>query len=409
VGLTTARYLPLTPSDGEPTRVFTADFVFANVANFFVSLGQQMLVATLPVYIISLGGTLAQAGLVTGAAAVTALLSRPLAGWLVDAWRRRPVVLLGNVFYTVASLTYLLSTSVTGLGIGRVFHGFAIANYMTAANTYVADIAPRRRRAEAIGIFAATADVGLITGPAVGFAIANAFSFHELFIASMAMALLALLSSAFAREHRRVPGEKEQRPAWTFRNGLVSVQALPQAWMAFCLGMGLGPINTFLSIFATSRGIQNPGFYFTVQACALLLTRTFAGRLADRRGRVVVIVPGILISAVAIALLPTAYDLPRFFISAVLWGVGFGASQPASLALLVDRASGAQRGLALSTYFMGFDVGIAIGAIALGFVSGPLGWGVMWGISAAVVLLGLLGIGRRTPRSAAAVAPSLRG
>ena len=67
------------------------DFLFANVANFFVSLGQQMLIATLPVYIISLGGTPAQAGLVTGAAAVTALLARPVAGYLVDAWRRRPV------------------------------------------------------------------------------------------------------------------------------------------------------------------------------------------------------------------------------------------------------------------------------------------------------------------------------
>ena len=29
-------------------RVLTLDFLFANVANFFVSLGQQMLVATLP-------------------------------------------------------------------------------------------------------------------------------------------------------------------------------------------------------------------------------------------------------------------------------------------------------------------------------------------------------------------------
>jgi MFS family permease len=57
-----------------------------------------MLVATLPVYIISLGGTPAQAGLVTGAAAITALIGRPLSGWLVDAWRRRPVVLIGCLF-----------------------------------------------------------------------------------------------------------------------------------------------------------------------------------------------------------------------------------------------------------------------------------------------------------------------
>ncbi|HEX8969877.1 MAG TPA: MFS transporter [Chloroflexota bacterium] len=390
--------------DGERAAIFTADFIFANIANFFVSLGQQMLIATLPVYIISLGGTPAQAGLVTGAAAITALLARPLSGWLVDAWRRRPVVLLGCVFYTVASLTYLLSGSVAGLGLGRVFHGFALSNYTTAANTYVADIAPRARRAEAIGFFAATADVGLITGPAVGFAIATAFSFHELFLASMAMALLALLSSAFAREHRQPSGA--DRPPWSPRTGLISFQALPQSWIAFCLGMGIGPLNTFLSIFATSRGIQNPGFYFTVQAGALLLTRGFAGRLADRRGRAFVIVPGTLAGALAIALLPLAFDLPHFLISAVLWGVGLGAAQPASLALLVDRSGGTQRGLALSTYFMGFDIGIGAGAIALGFISQWFGWGVMWPVSAAAVLLGLLGMAPRRTNVDSRTAPA---
>jgi MFS family permease len=378
--------------DPAEDRVFTTDFLFANVANFFVSLGQQMLVATLPVYIITLGGTTAEAGLVNGAAAITALLARPISGYLADAWRRRPVVLLGCVFYVIANVSYLLSSTVAGLGLGRIFHGFALSNYTTAANTYIADISPQRRRAEAIGFFAATADIGLITGPAIGFAIASAFTFHELFLVSMAMAILALLSSVFARERRRTM----TRTAWSIRTGVISREALPMAWMAFCIGMGIGPLNTFLSIYATTRGIQNPGFYFTAQACALLLTRTFAGKLADRRGRTFMIVPGVLAMAIGIGLLPFAADLPLFLISAVFWGIGFGSAQPASLALLVDRAAGARRALALSTYFMGFDVGIGFGAVALGFVSQEFGWPATWSISAIAILLGLFGVW--TPR-----------
>jgi predicted MFS family arabinose efflux permease len=103
-------------------------------------------------------------------------------------------------------------------------------------------------------------------------------------------------------------------------------------------------------------------------------------------------IPGMIAAALSIVLLPLANDLPHFFISAVLWGMGFGAAQPASLALLVDRAGTDQRGLALSTYFMGFDIGIGLGAIALGFLSQSLGWEVMWPASAVCVLLGLLGI-----------------
>jgi predicted MFS family arabinose efflux permease len=131
-----------------------------------------------------------------------------------------------------------------------------------------------------------------------------------------------------------------------------------------------------------------------------LLTRTFAGRLADRRGRGIVLVPGTVLAALAIALLPFATDLPHFFLSAVLWGVGFGSAQPASLALLVDLVGNQQRGLALSTYFMGFDIGIGLGAIALGYLSQSLGWEIMWPVSAACVLVGLAGIRLSRPSPA---------
>lgn len=374
-------------------RVFSADFAFATTANLFVSLGQQMLLATLPVYVITMGGTRTDAGLVTGGAAITALLVRPFAGWLVDAWLRRPVVLLGCAFYALASVIYLLANSVPLLALGRVAHGFALSNYTTAANTYIADITPTKRRAEAIGFFAATADIGMISGPAVGFFIAGTFGFHELFYASAGMSLVALVCSLFARE-RRVQSVA-LRPAWTFRNGLIAVDALPIAWTAFCLGLGIGPINTFLAIFAQTRGMPNPGIFFSVQAAALLLSRTFAGRLADRHGRGVVIIPGLVLAALAILVLPFATGSELFLVSAALWGMGFGCAQPASMALLVDRVQSEQRGLALSTYFMGFDVGIGLGAVGLGFVSQSLGWEVMWPLSAACVLLGLLGLTTR--------------
>ncbi len=70
-------------------RIFTPDFVFMTLATFVNSLGVQILMTTVPVYVISLGGSQAEAGLVSGAAFITALLFRPFVGWLTDAWRRR--------------------------------------------------------------------------------------------------------------------------------------------------------------------------------------------------------------------------------------------------------------------------------------------------------------------------------
>ena len=371
-------------------RLFTSDFVFTTLANCANAFGMQMLVATLPVYVIRLGGSQVDAGLVSGAVAFTALLFRPLVGWLTDAWRRRPLVLIGTACYGWASVVYLLAGSIPLLVLGRFVHGFGLSCYTTAANAYVADIAPLSRRGEAMGFFSAAQAVGLIVGPVIGFMLVESIGFQHLFYVSGGLAFTAFLISLFARE-RRQPWEIKRQP-WSPRTGIVAVDALPVAWIALCMGMGFGTVNAFIAIFAQLRGVENPGFYFMVQAIALLVSRTFAGRLADQYSRPIVIIPGIILMGVALVLLPLAHGFAYFVISASFFGLGFGTAQPATMALLIDRVRPEQRGLATGTYFTGFDAGISIGSILLGLVSQHWGFGVMWPLAAACTLLGLAGL-----------------
>ena len=373
----------------DDNRLFTKDFVLASLANLANSFGMQMLVATLPVYVISLGGSQTDAGLVSGALAFTALLFRPFMGYLTDAWRRRPLVLIGTSCYGFASVIYLLTSSIPLMLFGRFVHGFGLSCYTTASNAYVADIAPYRRRAEAVGLFAAAQAVGLILGPVVGFMLIGTIGFHRLFYFSGGLAFLAFFISIFARE-RRQQGDIKRR-SWTPRTGIVLFDALPMAWMALCMGMSFGALSAFIAIFARSRGFGNPGFFFMIQAIALLISRIFAGRMADRHGRKIIIIPGIILGAVALGVLPLAHGLTYFVISAALFGFGFGGAQPATMALLIDRVEPEQRGIATSTYYTGFDAGVAMGSILLGAVSQLWGFGVMWPIAAACTLLGLAG------------------
>jgi MFS family permease len=369
--------------------LYTSDFILTALANFANSFGMQMLVATLPVYVISLGGSQTDAGLVSGALAFTALLFRPLMGWLTDSWRRRPLVLIGTSCYGFASVIYLLTYSIPLLLVGRFVHGFGLSCYTTASTAYIADIAPLQRRAEAVGMFAAAQAMGLIIGPAIGFMIVGANGFHRLFYFSGGLAFTAFFISIFARERRKP--EEIKRRAWSIRTGILTTEALPLAWMALCMGMGFGAVSSFIAIFARSRGFRNPGFYFMIQALALLISRIFTGRLADRYGRQIAIIPGFLLGALALVLLPFANSFFNFILSAALFGFGFGAAQPATMALLIDRVPSEERGLASSTYYMGFDGGISIGSILLGAVSQRLGFGVMWPMAAGCILLGLAG------------------
>jgi len=369
--------------------LFTKDFVLTALANFANSFGMQMLIATMPVYVISLGGSQTDAGVVSGALAFTALLFRPLMGWLTDTWRRRPLILIGTSCYGLASVVYFLTHTIPLLLVGRFIHGFGLCAYTTASNAYVADIAPIRRRGEAVGFFAASQAIGLILGPAVGFMLVERIGFHRLFCFSGGVSFAAFFISIFAREKRKAVDFK-RRP-WSVRTGIVSLDALPMAWMALCMGMGFGAVSSFIAIFARMRGFQNPGFYFMIQAMALLISRLFAGRVTDRCGRRVVIIPGLILGATALGMLPLANGVSYFVVAAALFGCGVGAAQPATMALLIDRVRSEQRGLATSTYYTGFDTGVASGSILLGSVSEHLGFGVMWPMSSFCILLGLAG------------------
>jgi MFS family permease len=382
----------LDEASNEKNRLFTKDFVLAATANLANAFGTQMLVATLPLYVLSLGGSQTDAGLVSGALAFTALLFRPLMGHLTDAWRRRPLVLMGTACYGLASLAYLLSNSIPFLLFGRFINGFGLSCYTTASNAYIADIAPFRRRAEAVGIFAASQAIGLIVGPVAGFMLIEEIGFHRLFYFSGGLAFTAFFISLFARE--RMQPANTEHPPWSLRTGIVTADALPMAWMALCMGLGFGSVSAFISIFARQRGFQNPGFYFMVQAIALLVSRIFLGRMADRFGRAALIFPGIILMAMALAMLPFAYTFSYFVISASLFGLGFGAAQPATMALLIDRIPQEKRGIATSTYYTGFDGGVSIGSILLGAISQHLGFAAMWPIAAACTLLGLAGLRR---------------
>ena len=101
-------------------RLFTSDFVLAALANLANAFGMQMLVATLPVYVLSLGGNQTSAGLVIGILPFTALLFRPLMGWLTDAWRRRPLVLIGTSCYGFANIVYLAGRFNPASDVGAV-------------------------------------------------------------------------------------------------------------------------------------------------------------------------------------------------------------------------------------------------------------------------------------------------
>ena len=94
-----------------------------------------------------------------------------------------------SVAGTLSSTNAYLTLSSTNSTFGTIAAGG------TASNAYIVDIAPPKRRAEAMGLFAVTTSLGLIIGPAVGFYIVSLFDFHRLFNLATLLAVIACIIS----------------------------------------------------------------------------------------------------------------------------------------------------------------------------------------------------------------------
>jgi MFS family permease len=87
--------------------------VVASTFLHFASL--YYLLPTLPLYVLELGGTNTEVGLIIGILALTSLAVRPLLGIWMDRTGRRWFLLAGAGIYVLASLGYWAIRSVPGL------------------------------------------------------------------------------------------------------------------------------------------------------------------------------------------------------------------------------------------------------------------------------------------------------
>src|SRR4051812_35633651 len=129
------------------------------------------------------------------------------------------------------------------------------------------------------------------------------------------------------------------------------------------------------------------------------------GGLADRLGRVRVVIWGFLFSAAGSILVAAAprgmLAVPLLMLGRILQGVSAACIMPASLALLKAYWDGAARQRAVSLWSMGSWGGSGFAALFGGIMTETVGWRYIFVGSAVASLTGLL-IVRGTPESKAA-------
>jgi MFS family permease len=364
-------------------------------ANFFFFAGFQWTFATLPGFIQEIGGDAAAIGLAFGLFSLSAVAARPVVGWLVDNWGRKPVLLAGAAVFGLSPAIYAVLGSLWPFLIVRVFHGVGIAAFTTAYTTLVADLAPAERRGEAIGLSGVTNNLGMLVAPAVGAWTVSQWGYGVHLALSAGITAVSIPLLLPVAEPERAPSTQAAGPK------LRAVVRLRPVWVAAFgitgLAVAYGALLSFLSPFANERGLTAAGAYFTAFAVAMMLAQASAGWLSDRIGRRAVAVPGLILAVVAMVLLATARTNAALLAAGAIFGLSWGLARAGIDTSVVEAVSAEARGTAVGFLYTVFDTGVGVGSFGLGMVAQAQGYAAAFYAAAAwaaAALTGYVGWGR---------------
>lgn len=368
-------------------KIWTRDFVLICLANFFIFLGFQMTLPTLPIFVQELGGSDQMIGLIIGIFTFSALIFRPYAGKLLESKGRQFVYMLGLAVFVFSVGSYAFIVSIGFLLMMRVVQGIGWGFSTTATSTIATDLIPPKRRGEGMGYFGLSGNLALAFGPALGLTLVGVISFTSLFLICGGLGLVAFLLSTTIR-YKKV--ETSPDKTVTVKFDIFEKTALEPSILLFFITVTFGGIASFLPLYAAQKGIAGIELYFLVYAIFLMVSRTFAGKIYDRKGHLYVFLPGTVFIFIAMLLLAWLPNMSVMLIAAGIYGLGFGSVQPALQAWAVDKAPGNRKGMANATFFSFFDLGVGLGAMTFGQLASMFGYGSIYKTAALSVLLAMI-------------------
>ena len=392
-------------------KLWTRDFVIVMIACSGISFCNYFFSSTLPIYAKNMTGTAVYAGLIMTVYTFAALASRPLTGYLNDRFGRVRMLIIGAALCAVACFLYQFSTVIVLLILFRILHGFAFGIHSTSGATVAADIIPRARMSEGLGLFGLYGTISSAVAPGIALAIIgdgdDNSKFTPLFILSAGICVVCMVLDALIRYERRtkVRGEDDQTmpddvapanglPPKTFL-GFEAGVLLPAVIIIFVF-IAFSSVASFLTLFAKERGLGNIGVFFTFSAAGLFLSRVFLGKVADRRGADILVIPALLLLVISYGAIPFVNRASWLFVIGFPIGLAQGAICPAVNMMMFRRCTHKRRGTAAAAYFSSIDLGFGLGALMFGVIEEFSGYYLLYwtaalfaGAAAVIYLLSL--------------------
>ncbi|MDQ7076202.1 MAG: MFS transporter [Gammaproteobacteria bacterium] len=358
----------------------------------------------MPVLVIELQISFAQAGLLMGLFTLPALLVALPSGLLLDRYGARRVAVLAAVLLLLGNLLAALVEGYLPLALGRLIAGSGAAVLIVVAPQVVAAAFRQQGLGLAMGLFNVSVPLGTLLALNGLVLLLPEWGWQGAFWLDLLLSVLLLLLVLRFYPTHLSSDHVASASLWQ------AVRGVPVSlwWLSLCLAlyaMGAMQFFSFAPAFYQSEGLgeASAGLLASAPMLPSLLLAPLFGWLTDRFGfRWLFVLLGSVGAALVLLILPL-HDLGGLFYPLLL-GLFLALMVPTIYSMPPELLPAESLGLAYGLLSMAFGVGALLGALTVGWArdgSGDYQLGFQWmalaSVLAAGAILGVLKRGRVTP------------
>jgi MFS family permease len=374
------------------TRLISGRFATLLMASFGALTSFFLLLSVTPMYAAAGGAGTSGAGLVTGSLMLATVVAELASARLMRRYGYRTVFAAGALLLGAPTLALLASHSVAAIVAVSVARGIGFGLNTVVIGALVAAVLPADRRGEGLGLAGVVESVPAIIALPSGVWLAHNTGFALVIALTAASALAPLAAVPW------LPASAASAdPALAHSAGLLASlrsggQLRPSLIFA-ATTVSAGVIVAFVPL-AGGVTAGTAALGLLVQAMASTLSRWWAGRYGDRHGHARLLVPALLIATAGMLTLIWVATPGAMLAGLCLFGIGFGISENATFAVMIDRVPRSDYGTASALWSLAYDGGYGAGPAMFGMFV------IYTGYPAAFAITGMLMI--------AALMPALR-
>lgn len=303
------------------------------------------------------------------------LLARLYIGKKLELFGRRAVLRYGALFYLVTTAAYLISSNIFILDGVRFLNGFGYGAVSTAANAIVTAYIPEAKYGEGINYYGLSTSLAAAIGPFIGLLLLPLVGFKAIIVLAVILAFITAIACFKFKVENIVLTEEHRARINTFSlESFIELKVLFIAGIAFLIGIAYSSVLGFLSIYADQLHLVTAGaFFFVVYALVVTVTRPMSGKIFDKHGENAVMYPSFICLTIGLLLLAFTGNAVVLLVAGAFVGLGYGTFMANGQAVTLKLVDTARIGVALSTYFIGLDLGLGVGPYLLGAIKGILG------------------------------------